>query len=210
MRAFLVAIISLEGLALISAGAVLLLVDLDSDRFRAETPVVAVFRPPLHGAVIGDEVRYRRIDNKTGEQIGFVDFRVKKAIEYLGTNFGRELLIEVIERDAAGRALRRRTLRWRPQDVSHGFLPPRYNEDELLPGDRPVISRISTALVEMGTRKKPRPGFLIEAVIPSRSVSKVAERYWMHQDVAIFGVTKWERREDTLVLHRQTRAAHEG
>ena len=159
MRAFLVVIISLEGLALISAGAVLLLVDLDSDRFRAEKPVVSVFRPPLHGAVIGDEVRYRRIDKKTQEQIGFVDFRVLKAIDYLGTNFGRELLIEVVERDASGKALGRRRLRWRPQDVSHGFLPPRYNEDELLPGDRPVISRISTALVELGVKKSPVRAF---------------------------------------------------
>ena len=192
----------------LAAGALLLLVDLD--RFQVETPTVDVFRPTLHAAVIGDEVRYRRIDNKTHSETGYLDFRVRKAVEYLGTNFGVELMIEMVERDLSGRALRRRTLRWRPQDVSHGFLPPRYNEDELLPGDRPVISRISTVMVDMGIRKKPRRGFLIEAVIPSRSLEQVAERYWFNRDVAIFGVVRWEREEETLVLHRQTRAAHEG
>ena len=203
MRAFLLTLIVLEGLALFVAGGLVLF----ADQRTAETPDVPVFRPPLYDAVIGDKIRYRRIDRKTNREIGFVDFEVTYAVEFAGTNLGREFRIEVVERDASGRSLRNRRLRWRPRDTSHGFLPPRFNEDELAPGDRPVVARIATAEVEL--HRKKRHGFVVETVIPARSLTEIAERYWFHRDVAIFGVARWERVDDILILHTQTRAAYE-
>lgn len=203
MRAFLLSLIVLEGLALFGAGGYVLL----AEQPRAETPDVPVFRPPLYAAVIGDSIRYRRIDKKTKREIGYIDFEVVYAVEFQGTNLGREFRIEMVVRDASGRRMEDRRIRWRPRDTSHGFLPPRFNEDELAPGDRPVIARIKTAPVQI--LRKEREGFLIEAVIPSRSLTEVAERYWLHPDVAIFGVARWERADDVLVLHHQKRAAYE-
>jgi hypothetical protein len=44
-------------------------------------------------------------------------------------------------------------------------------------------------------------GFLLEAVTPREDLSKVSERYWISDRVAVFGVARWERKDEILVLH---------
>ncbi|MHC4959310.1 MAG: hypothetical protein ACYTGN_13150 [Planctomycetota bacterium] len=197
MRTFLVLTIVLEGLALLVAGGFVLF---GLEDHTAERPHVPVFRPPIHNAVIGDSVRYRRLD-KHGKLLGYVDYKVSTALEYVGTAFGRDFRVHIIERDASGKQVRDRTLRVRPRDSEHGFLPPRFIEDSLLPGQRPIIASIRTAPVTV--RRKTRQGFLIETVTPARSLEAVAERYWIHHSVAVFGVARWERGDEVLELHQQ-------
>ena len=100
----------------------------------------------------------------------------------------------------------------------HGFLPPRFeDEDDYPAGERPVVSRISTAtfpLRDLPPSKKPPPppvhGFLVEAVVPRKSLTAVAERYWMSDKVAVFGVSRWERGDEVLVLHHQQKPERRG
>jgi hypothetical protein len=49
------------------------------------------------------------------------------------------------------------------------------------------------------------PGFLIEAVIPRRSLTEVRERFWMTPDVPVFGVARWDRDDEALILIRHER-----
>jgi hypothetical protein len=197
MRTFLVLTIVLEGLALLVAGGIVLF---GVEDHVAERPAIPVFRPPIHDAVIGDSVRYRRMD-KQGKLLGYVDYKVTNALEYIGTNFGRDFRIKITERDARGKQVRERTLRTRPRDSEHGFLPPPFNVDTLMPGDRAVIASIRTAPVTV--RREAREGFLVETVIPRKSLETVAERYWLHRSVAVFGVARWERGDEILELHQQ-------
>jgi hypothetical protein len=72
------------------------------------------------------------------------------------------------------------------------------------------VSRISTATFPLREHpsSSPRPpppparGFLVEAVVPRKSLTEVAERYWMTEEVPVFGVARWERGNEVLVLHR--------
>jgi hypothetical protein len=102
-------------------------------------------------------------------------------------------------------------MRIQPRALMKGFLPPRFeDEDDYPAGERPVVSRISTATFPLRERpsSSPRPppppvrGFLVEAVVPRKSLTEVAERYWISEEVPVFGVARWERGNEVLVLHR--------
>lgn len=206
MRRFLLAWILLVSLAL--AGLTGLLVFGDFESLRRQAPVPPVFRPPIHEAVTGDMVRYeRRVAEGTGWRgNGFLEYQVLRAVEYEGTNLGREFILRITESDAEGRE-RSRLMRIRPRSPVHGWLPPRFEEDETFPpGARPVVKTIRTATVPLLAGRS-RPGFLVEAVIPRASLTETAERYWMTPEVAVFGVARWERDGEELVLLRSERQA---
>jgi len=72
VRRILTAIVLLEALLLLS-GAVTL--GLFGERFRRAAPVAPTFVPPIYGAVIGDSVRYRRVDAQNeNRDLGYVDY----------------------------------------------------------------------------------------------------------------------------------------
>ena len=199
MRAFLLALVLLEGLALVAGAGVLFAA---GDDLRRLPPPAPVFRPLLPDALPGDTVRYRREDPKTGEELGYVDYRVDFVADMEG--LGREFSITMEVSGKEG-GTRKRTLRVRPRSSEHGFLPFRINEDEvdLVPGLRPVIRSIRTAPVRVFKRE--RPGFLVEAVIPREGLDQVRERYWMTESVPVFGVARCETPGEVLVLHAMDR-----
>lgn len=198
MRPFLFALVLLEASGLVAGAGVLLVA---GDDLRREPPPAPVFRPLLPDALPGDFVRYRREDPRTGEELGYVDYRVEKAVDREG--FGREFEISI---EVTGKGARKRRLRVRPRSSEHGFLPFRVHEEELdhVPGARPVIRGIRTAPVTVYRRQL--PGFLVEAVIPRDGLAEVRERYWMTESVPVFGVARWERPDEVLVLHSMDRA----
>lgn len=205
MRTALVWIISAEGVALLVAAVALLF------GYRPEgvaAPMAPVFRPPLHDAVIGDFVRYQRRGRtpggEDGEVLGYVEYKVLLAVETEGTTFGRTFLIEITHRDSKGsRILARRQLRVRPRDLTQGFFPPRLDEDERPLSVLPVVKTIRTD--EVPFLKTRKAGFLVETVVPRESLTEVHERFWFSVDAPVFGVTRWERRLDVLVLHAMER-----
>jgi hypothetical protein len=186
------------------------------DRFE-RVPPLPVFRPPVHDARIGDLVRYQKRDRATGKVIGYLDYEVRLVVVTKGTTAGPDILLAIKETDAAG-ASRERTMHVQPRVPTDGFLPPRFEDDEdYPPGERPVVSRISTAtfaLREPPAPPRPPPppvrGFLVEAVVPRRSLTEVAERYWISDRVPIFGVARWERGNEVLVLHHMDRQEPKG
>jgi hypothetical protein len=72
VRRVLTAVILVECVLLLG-GAVAL--GMYGDRMRRRPPVAPTFRPPLYDAVIGDSVRYRRVDPKDeNRDLGYVDY----------------------------------------------------------------------------------------------------------------------------------------
>jgi len=176
------------------------------DEWRREPPSVPVFRPPIYDAAIGDLVLYQRRDRESGEALGYLEYAVETAVEYKGSSLGRQFLIRMTRTDARGRRQMRKIM-VQPRLVIHGFLPPRFEEDDSYPaGARPVIKSVRTrevALREGGGRSV--PGFLLEAVLPRESLTEVKERYWIAPEVPVFGVARWERGDEVLVVHRAER-----
>jgi hypothetical protein len=181
------------------------------DRFAREPAAVPVFRPTLPDCRIGDFVRYEIRDKETGEPRGYLDYEVRQVIVTKGTTIGPEIILFAKEASADGKTSRERFFNIQPRALMKGFLPPRFDDDEDYPaGERPVIARISTATFPLQERPpdplRPPPapvrGFLVEAVIPRRSLTEIAERYWMSDEVPVFGVARWERGDEVLVVHR--------
>ncbi len=168
-------------------------------RYARRPPRAPVFRPPIHRAVIGDLVRYERRD-AAGRVLGYLTYEVEKAFEFSGTNLGREFVLKLTLRDKRDRRTLTRRIRLRPRAIGHGFLPPRYEEDDSYPqGARPVVKTIRPATVQVF--KKEVDGFLLEAVTPREDLTKVSERFWISDRVPVFGVARWERPDEVLVLH---------
>jgi len=217
MRKLLLWIVIAEGAAL-CAGALAWALGVPLP--RREPPLAPVFRPQIEQAVIGDKVRYQRRallpDGTEGAVLGYLDYEVKLARETEGTTFGREFVIGMTESDVDGKE-RTRTMLLRPRGVTHGFLPPRIDEDDRPTGALPVISSISTARVELPWKRKVAgrrepivvDGFLVEAVHPRESLTEVRERYWFADRVAMFGVARWERGDEVLEIYTQDRGGEE-
>jgi len=192
----------LEAAALVAiAGGVLFC---DRETLGRPAPRPPVFRPPLYQAVIGDLVRYeKRVRTPEGYRVaGYLEYKVVRAVEYKGSHLGREFVLRIEDQDATGRK-RSRLMRIRPRSPLHGWLPPRFEEDDDYPtGARPVVKSVRTAPVPY--RRGHVDGFLVEAVIPRESLKKVAERYSITPEVPVFGVSKWERgNEELLLLHAE-------
>jgi len=177
------------------------------DALKRLPPEVPVFRPPIHDARIGDLVRYEKRDRETGKVIGYLEYEVRLVTVVEGTTSGPDITLLI--KDDTGGATRERMMGIQPRALMHGFLPPRFeDEDDYPAGERPVVSRISTATFPLREYPKelkrvppPVRGFLVEAVIPRRSLAEVAERYWMTDKVPVFGVARWERGDEVLVYH---------
>jgi hypothetical protein len=207
VRVFLLVLVVVEALGLVAVGAVAAFADLDS--LGRQPPPAPAFRPYIHDAVIGDRVRYqiRRNDEITG----YVEYEVIQAVEFEGTNLGREFLIRITPYSRSGRAESPRLMRIRPRAVRIGFLPPRIEDDDDFPsGARPVVKSIRTASFALrevpNNPAPPVDGFLLETVIPRDSLTEVAERYWMTPEIPVFGVARWERDDEVLVVHTMEKA----
>jgi len=186
VRRFLLVLILVEGVALASA---LGIVAMDPEGLHRRIPPAPVFAPPIHKAVGGDFVRYELTDLSTGRVTGFLEYKVERAIEYERENFGREFHLRVTEMDARGKNARSRTMIFRPRQ--HGFLPPVFDEDELPPGDAPVVKSIEPATMTL--KRREIPGFLVEAIQPRWSTAEVRDRLWFTDAVPIFGVLRRQR-----------------
>ena len=46
-------------------------------------------------------------------------------------------------------------------------------------------------------------------MIPRDSLTEVAERYWMTPKIPVFGVARWERGDEVLVVHTMKKATRE-
>ena len=198
MRRVLVTFFLLECVLLL-AGAVTL--GLFGDRFRREAPVSPSFVPPIYSAVIGDSVRYRRVDAQDeNRDLGYVDYVIKDARIIRHSGLGAEFNVLMTERGFDGRQ-RSRTVRVQPRLIDHGFLPLAFDEIESLdvPGGRPVILSIRTSEVDGGQ------GFIIETVRPRHGLDTVSGRLFMRPDVPVFGVVRWERGDEVWILHRSNR-----
>jgi hypothetical protein len=204
LRPVLLVVIVVEALCLAGTGAFVALGDLDAH--GREPPPVPVFRPPIHEAVIGDAVRYQI--TRDGQITGYVEYEVVYAVEITGTNLGREFVVRITPFTKGGRAQSGRLMRIRPRAVRIGFLPPRIEEDDDYPsGARPVIKTIRTERFRVQRREV--DGFLVEAVTPRVSLTEVSERYWMTEDVPVFGVARWQRADEDLTLHSMRRGKFE-
>ena len=198
MRRFLTALVLVECVLLLGGAVVL---GMQGDRFRRRPPVAPTFRPSLYDAVVGDSVRYRRVDPADeNRDLGYVDFEIKNARVLQNAGSGVEFNVAIVERDPGG-GERRRLIRIQPRLLDHGFLPPSFEELDALdvPGGRPVIRSIRTAEVPGGA------GFLVETVVPREGLDKVAGRLFLRPDVPVFGVVRWERGHETWILHRSHR-----
>jgi hypothetical protein len=176
------------------------------ERFARRPPRAPAFRPPVHRAVIGDLVRYERRD--TAERVlGYLTYEVETAIEFEGTNLGREFVLKLTLTDKRDKRTHVRRIRLRPRAIGHGFLPPRFEEDDGYPqGARPVVKTIRPARMQLFKPEEPGDarevdGFLLEAVTPREDLTKVTERFWISDRVPVFGVVRWERPDEVYVLH---------
>jgi len=214
LKKALLLLIALECFLLVTGLALHLTGALES--FERKPPPLPVFRPLLEDARIGDLVRYERRDRATGRVLGYLEYKVLLVIVTQGTTAGPDIVLSIKESDARredeqGRAMasatRERTMRIEPRALMHGFLPPRFeDEDDYPAGERPVVSRISTATFPLReSSRTPVRGFLVEAVIPRQSLTEVAERYWMSEEIPVFGVARWERGSEVLVYHHGER-----
>ncbi|HEX5137448.1 MAG TPA: hypothetical protein VFY93_10775 [Planctomycetota bacterium] len=206
------------GLLLYSMGAL--------EGLERTPPSPPVFRPVISDTRIGDLVRYERRDRATGNVLGYLDYEVRQVIVTEGTTSGPLIVLAIKETDRDGHT-RERIRHLQPRALMAGFLPPRFDDEDDYPaGERPVVSRISTATFPLREPPPPAPaaagspapppppppvrGFLVEAVIPRRSLTEVAERYWMTEEVPVFGVARWERGNEVLVLHRMEKPERRG
>jgi len=197
VRRILFAIVCVECVVLLGGAGLHLAGGLD--RLARRPPRAAAFRPPVQQAVIGDTVRYERRD-PDGHVLGYLTYKVETALEFSGTNLGREFVLALTLTDKRDNRTRRRRIRLRPRAIGHGFLPPRFEEDDGYPqGARPVVKTIRSAKVQLFNKEV--DGFLLEAVTPRVDLSRVSERFWITDRVPIFGVARWERRGEILVLH---------
>lgn len=211
MKKALLAVVALECALLVGGLGAFALGGLD--RFQ-RAPRVEPFRPPIHEARMDDLVRYERRDAATGRVLGYLEYVVKSVFVPEGTTIGRIIGLSVKETDLprgldTKPRVRERLMRVQPRTLAHGFLPPRFDDEDDYPaGERPVVSRISTATFRLRELPKDSPlpppppvhGFLVEAVVPRKSLTEVAERYWMTDKVPVFGVARWEREGEVLVL----------
>lgn len=204
VRAVLIALVTLESLTLIvGAGAWAL----GGQSLRRKPPAAPVFRPALYSAVIGDSVRYRRVDPKDPERVlGYLGYEVIGAVKTRDTGLGARFGIRMTRIDNQGRT-EVRTIAIQPELIEDGWLPPRFDAVAWsdVPGGRPVVRTIRTASVPPRIGADAEPGFEIEAVIPRESLHQVAERYFISNKVPIFGVVRWERAGEHLLLHRMHR-----
>ncbi|MHC4974735.1 MAG: hypothetical protein ACYTG3_20660 [Planctomycetota bacterium] len=197
MTRILFAIVCVECAALLGGAGLHLTGGLE--RWARRPPRAPSFSPPVHRAVIGDLVRYERRD-ADGRVLGYLTYEVERAVEFEGTNLGREFLLRMTLTDKRDKRTRTRRIRLRPRAIGHGFLPPRFEEDDGYPqGARPVVKTIRPAKVPLF--KNDVDGFLLEAVTPRADLTQVSERFWFSDRVAIFGVARWERPDEILVLH---------
>ena len=197
MRTFLLVVIVLEAIGLFAAGAALLF---GIEERAVDSPSIPSFRPPAYDSVIGDRVRYRKVDQKTQAVVGYLEYRVEWAEEYKGTNFGRTYRVVMAERDARIQTVRSRKIIIRPRDVTHGWLPPGYQEElrGRVPGAQQVVASIETATVRV--MKRDVPGYLVETIVPRTSLSEIAARYWITDTVPLFGVARFERDGHAFIL----------
>lgn len=206
MTRVLLLIVCVECVALLGGAGLHLTGGLE--RFARRAPRAPVFRPPIHQAVIGDLVRYERRD-AAGRVLGYLTYQVEKAFEFEGTNLGREFVLKLTLTEKGAKRTRTRRIRLRPRAIGHGFLPPRFEEDDGYPqGARPVVKSIRPAKVPFFKEKvgdeyveRKVDGFLLEAVTPREDLGRVSERFWIADEVAVFGVARWERPDEILVLH---------
>jgi len=203
VRRLLILLVLLECVVLVGGSLAL---GLYGHRLRKPSPVAPAFRPPIYDAVIGDSVRYRIVDPAHPENIrGFIDYEIKHARIIENSGVGVEFNVEITRRDNEGKELRR-VVRVQPRTFDHGFLPPTFEElAELdVPGGRPVIRAIRTALVR-GLGEDVAPGFEIDTVVPRESLQTVSSRLFVRADVPVFGVARWERGDELWLLHLQHR-----
>jgi len=204
VRAILIALVTVESLALIVGAGILAV---GGEGFVKKPPTSPVFRPPLLSAVIGDSVRYRRVDPKDPERtLGFLDYEIIGAVKTQDAGLGARFGIRMTRIDAKGRSETRR-IAIQPELIADGWMPPRFDEKAWfdVPGGRPVIRTIRTASVALRRGAPAQPGFEIETVIPRDGLDKVAERFFVLPNVPIFGVVRWETAEEHLLLHRSHR-----
>ncbi len=190
MRSFLLAVIVLEAVGLFGAGAALLF---GIEEKTVEPPAIPRFRPPAYDSVIGDMVRYRKINQKTKVMVGYLEYLVEWAEEYRGTNFGRTYRVVMVERDSSAHETRSRRIIIRPRDITHGWLPPSFEEDlrTQFAGAQPVIASIETAPVTV--LREQHDGFLVKTIVPRRSLTETSGRFWITERVPLFGVARFER-----------------
>ena len=204
MRKILIAIVVLESLLLFGSAVAMPLL---GDRLRPPAPTSPVFKPAIYDAVIGDSVRYRRLDAKDEtKELGQIEYLVERAAKVARSGMGAHFNIRMTQSDMDGKRVVRR-IRVQPELIEHGFLPPRFDQLQRLdiPGGRPVIRTIRTASVPRRPGRPGDPGFEIEAVHPRDGLDLVKERYLIHPDVALFGVVRWEREDEILVLDFQNK-----
>jgi len=202
MRKILIGIVALECLLLVGAAVATPLL---GDRLQPPAPDPLVFEPRISSAVIGDSVRYRRLSAKDPtKELGLIEYKVERAAIIERSGMGPYFDIKMTQWDSDGNRVERR-IRIQPELIEHGFLPPRFDELQRndIPGGRPVIRSIQIALVPLRPGRAEKPGFVIEAVHPRDSLTKVKERYFIHPDVALFGVARWEREDEVLIHDRQ-------
>ena len=75
MRRLLIWIVVLEGVALAAAGGTLLFGIEDRARPAPRAPV---FVPPIYDGVIGEFVRYQKLDRESGAVLGYLDYRRRR------------------------------------------------------------------------------------------------------------------------------------
>ncbi|MEM8884124.1 MAG: hypothetical protein AAGD14_08660 [Planctomycetota bacterium] len=192
MRPFLISVIVLQCVVLLGGAIGFLLF---GETLRVPPPTSPAFTPPAYGAVIGDWVRYRRIDpDDPNSDLGYVTYTVEHARVLKNSGLGVDLIVRMQEVSADGKE-RTRRVRVQPRLLDHGFLPPTFREleEEDVPGAKPVVRTIRTADVDG------KPGFEIETVRPREGRTEVSERLWVRPDVPVFGVYRWERDDEIWV-----------
>ena len=100
MRKILLILIILESALLAGGVGVHLFSGLD--RFQKRLPPAPVFRPSIGTAVIGDMVRYARVDKATGANLGTLEYDVQWAEITKGTTIGPQYVIKITETDGQG------------------------------------------------------------------------------------------------------------
>jgi hypothetical protein len=186
MKRFLSTLVVLEGLVLLVAA---LGFAFAGEGLRARPARPHVFRPQILDAVIGERARYRILDARTGELLGFATYHVRVA-EEIEQMVGRRFLVEIVIESADG-GRQTRILRVDPR--TQGWLPPLPREDALPPGEWPVIRTIESEPVQV--KRAGKDGFRVEAVRPRWGLAEVQDVYWLSDAVPVFGLVRRESRK---------------